>query len=178
MNNDKEASKKIIFAHMVNTIRAANFALNLGVNGLEMDIRFNPETNKPSEFRHSSFTLMDLCDCSLSTYKTKSICNYNTCISSENVILMLNFLATRDTLAVLYIDSKIYQNDKPKNMAEAGKNVIELLEEELFLHGYKGQVIVSAKNLKYAKYIMAAVKASMTTKNKEKYFFTYDADSK
>ncbi|TRZ58162.1 MAG: hypothetical protein D4S02_12615 [Rhodocyclaceae bacterium] len=57
----------VVFAHMVNTIEAVDWAMGLNVNGyrvngLELDLRFNKD-NMPSEFRHSTYDPFDACDC-------------------------------------------------------------------------------------------------------------------
>ncbi len=181
---------KVILAHMVNTIEAVDWAMKLGVNGLEMDLRFDPETNFPTEFRHSTFNTTDVCDCSVGQETRDNVCNYlnnpakntlshHTCISKEDAGKMLHHLAKTyaNKLAVIYIDSKVDKDDKPKNFTEAGKKVVDLLERELFANGYKGQVIISAGELQYSEYIKSAVEASKKTVNKEKYYFTYDGQS-
>lgn len=178
--------KKVVFAHMVNTIEAVDWAMRIGANGLEMDLRFNPETNIPTEFRHSTFNATDVCDCSIGYENRDTVCNYlnnhigsNKCTTSENAGKMLRHLAKNytDKLAVLYVDSKVDKEDKPKNLKEAGKRVIDLLENELFLNGYKGQVIISAGEVEYAEYIKSAIESSEKTNNKEKYYFAYDGQS-
>ena len=73
---EKEKTKIVIFAHMTNTIQAADWALKLGVNGLEMDLRFDPDTNIPTEFRHSTFSVVDVCDCSLGQERRDNVCKY------------------------------------------------------------------------------------------------------
>lgn len=169
---------KIVFAHATNTIKAVDWAMSLGVNGLEMDLRFNPDTNMPSEFRHSTEAITDICDCTIGFSSKNNVCYYLNppCTAKENATTMFRHLAINynNKLAVLYIDAKLDSEDKPKSFQQAGEKLVELIDTELFSKGFIGQVIISAGYTSSSEYIKSAVNASKKTKNGDKYYFTYD----
>jgi hypothetical protein len=183
---------KVVFAHMINTITAVDWAMGLGVNGLEMDLRFN-SNNMPSEFRHSTPDISDPCDCSAgAAYLAKSdnVCKHMGTSQSVHSVFpchartpaakMLEHLVQprfANRLAVVYIDSKIDKSDAPPNLSTAGKNVIQFLDANLFAKGYLGQVVISAGETKYSDYIKAAVAAAGSSLNRMRYFFAYDGQS-
>jgi glycerophosphoryl diester phosphodiesterase len=179
---DGATAPKVVFGHMLNTRQAVDWAMAQGVNGAEMDLRFDAK-GRPSVFRHSQ-TLTEPCDCALPSNLADphAVCNHMgklaACLAETPAGEMLSHLARTyaGQLAVLYVDSKVDDSDPP-DLAKAGKNVIKFLDAHLFAKGYAGDVIISAEKTAYSAYTKAAVAAAGVSPNKAKYFFTFDGQS-
>ncbi len=173
------SAPKVVFAHMVNTVKAVNWAMGIGVNGLEIDLRFN-SINMPSKFKHSS--LFEPCDCSAGDgyLSGDNVCKHMgffMCHASTPAADLLSHLAKvqfSNQLAVIYIDSKVDTSDAPPDISIAGTNVIAFLDTNLFAKGYKGQVIISTGDIKYIAYTKRAIEAANSSSNKSRYYFTFD----
>ncbi|KAI8892528.1 hypothetical protein BC833DRAFT_662313 [Globomyces pollinis-pini] len=174
------AAANTIFAHMVNHPDVVRWAIDQGANGIEMDLRF--DGSKPSEFRHSG-----ICDCSCicangDNCPETSVCNKlwkvtgshcNAKSTADEMTKALGSSDLHDKLAVIYIDSKIDENTP---LRESGENIVKLLNENVFEKGYKGQVIISGSEVKFADYLKGALSAAKASKFADQYFYTYDAE--
>ncbi|KAJ2987589.1 hypothetical protein HDV02_006045, partial [Globomyces sp. JEL0801] len=166
----------------VNHPDAVRWAIDQGVNGVEMDLRF--DGSKPSEFRHGG-----ACDCSClcpigSTCSDNSVCNKlwkitgshcNAKSTADEMTKALGSPDLHDKLAVIYIDSKIDDNTP---LRESGENIVKLLNENVFEKGYKGQVIISGSEVKYFDYLKGALSVAKASKFVDQYFYTYDAEGR
>lgn len=173
------ATSAVVFAHMVNTTNAVAWAMGKGVNGVEMDLRFDAGGN-PTEFRHGG-----VCDCScvvvwgsdMVCSALNASCNQCPCNAKENAAVLVSFLASfPGKLAVVYIDSKV--DGGQGNLTNAGTNVIKLIDVNLFAKGYTGQVVIGTPEAAQIEYTKAAVAAANASPNKAKYFFTIDGEGK
>ena len=152
--------------HMANTDSAAKWAVSQGANGLEMDLNFDSQ-GRPESFKHGG-----VCDCSCNT-TTENICDNglsNSCNASSNPSQHLRFIATLPGLALVYIDSKVDLTTHP----EAGREVVRLLERDLFGAGFQGVVIIGAPDTTSAPYLSAAVREAGSAAHASRYFFGFD----
>lgn len=174
---------KVVFAHMANTTHAVDWAMGLGANGVEMDLRFSRD-NTPTVLQHST-VVTHPCDCSAgadaSTWPD-NICRgmgtLTPCTASTDAVTMMIHLAGhKDRLSVVYIDSKVDGSEGPPDLAVTGNNVIAFLDANLFKRGYLGQVIISVASVKEVAYLQGAVAAANLSQNKTQYYFTIDGQS-
>ncbi|MBL8203893.1 MAG: hypothetical protein JNM09_06650 [Blastocatellia bacterium] len=154
-------------AHMTNTTAAVDWAIAEGANGVEVDIQFDA-TGRPTEFRHGGS-----CDCSCGgSGDNRNVCSsLKSCEAKEIPATLLNKIATTN-LALVYIDSKV---DGSTN-AEAGNQMIDLLNKELFAKGYRGMVLVGAPKSAAIKYLEAATKRAASSAYKDRLYFGIDMD--
>ncbi len=162
------AKKFYIIAHMTNTVAAVTWAVNEGANGVEMDLNYDAN-GTPIEFKHGG-----VCDCSCNIAGgVTHVCSplKNSCEAKENPATLLNKVATTN-LALLYIDSKVDKNTNP----EAGNQLIDLLDKQLFARGFKGMVLVGAPESAAIKYLEAASKKAASSLYKDRLYFGIDMD--
>jgi hypothetical protein len=92
-----------VVAHMTNSIRAVNWALTHGANAVEIDLRFDKNGN-PAFFFHGGE-----CDCRCAG--SGSVCSETEvampCNSFVLVHTMLDYLASKPSLALIFLDTKI-----------------------------------------------------------------------
>lgn len=136
--------------HMANTKAAVDYSLRVGANAVEMDMNFAPD-GTPTIFQHGL-----PCDCTctgvLSVLTAALVEQPSICRVSENpceggsplsVAEMFNYVASKPGLALVYFDSKITDIKDPNALTNAGQKVFDLIRNQLYNKGYKGQVIVS-----------------------------------
>lgn len=168
-------SAKVILAHMTNNIESAQWAIEQGANGVELDLRFDMNGN-PVEFRHGG-----LCDCTciiLNDYtRREHVCGpLGGCEGNETASTLLQYLAQnhQDTLAVIYIDSKVDNGEV--HLVNAGKNVVSLIDQFAFANGYRGQVVIAAPSTSQLDYLRAARDALKDSNYRDRYFFSIDGE--
>ncbi|GLC58316.1 hypothetical protein PLESTB_001345600 [Pleodorina starrii] len=157
-------------AHMVNTDKALNWAVDTqGANAVEMDLVF--EADRPTKFQHGG-----ICDCScyfaqqlffqifsqtLVPLDSSNVCSplSFSCAASSDATTQLNLVATKKTVALVYIDSKI---DKISGVAGnevimrlIGSRAWVLLRTALLEKGYNGKLLVGVPEAKYWPYLHA-----------------------
>jgi|GEM_PF-2793004 len=168
-------------AHMTNTLRSVQWAVQQGANGLEMDLRFNDD-GTPKEFRHGGF-----CDCSCATsHPSTDVCavlridSLNTCEGSADArAMMAEIVSVRSKIALVFIDSKVDESDPVSRQERAGKNVVGMLRNDLFARGYGGKVVVSVGKPDAYQYIDAAAKrASELPDVRDRIYFAFDQNGK
>ncbi len=162
-----EPQKFYNVAHMANTNDAARWAIGEGANGLEMDLNFNAN-GEPSVFKHGG-----VCDCSCKV-TGRHICSNglnNSCDASSGAAEHLNFIANLPGVALVYIDSKLDNNTYLPN---AGRQVVRLLQRELFDKGYKGIVVVGAPEVEHVLYLRLAVEEAAQGPYFQRMFFGLD----
>lgn len=168
-------------AHMTNTLRSVQWAVQQGANGLEMDLQFNDD-GTPKEFRHGGF-----CDCSCATsHPGTDVCailrvdSLNTCEGSADArAMMAEIVSVRSKIALVFIDSKVDESHPVSRQERAGKNVIDMLRNDLFARGYGGKVVVSVGKPDAYQYIDAAAKrASELPDVRDRIYFAFDQNGK
>lgn len=182
VNAYADVPKIAALVHMANNAAAIDWAAQNGANGVEVDINFNPD-GSVKEFKHGG-----ICDCSfkcpvVNTCNSTSICRVlwdatgSNCDASENpVTMMAAFARNANSLAVVYIDSKLSDlGTSPANLESAGENVIKLLDMT-FAAGFKGQALINCPQIKYSAYLASAVKAANNSPYKDHYYFTIDGE--
>jgi hypothetical protein len=152
-------------AHMANNTAAAQWAVEQGANGLEMDLQFDG-SGTPTVFQHGGS-----CDCSACSQPYTNVCSSVNCSTSTPAASHLNAVAGLG-LALVYIDSKV----SGSTPAVAGTNVINLLDQQLIGRGFEGIVIVSAPNTNSFPYIEAAAAAAAKSPNASSYYFGFDME--
>lgn len=181
----------VVLAHMVNSLQAVDWAVEQGANGVEMDLRFASDST-PLVFRHSQ-GLNAPCDCTASAWGDDHVCEHlgnppegiqkksamlkgqKLCFVEADANEMLTHLASKDSLAVVYIDSKVDGSDFP-NLGQAGIEVVKALDEYLFGNGYGGQVIIGAPKIGQTEYLRMAEQQGQKSPYKDRYFFTIDGE--
>ena len=90
--------------------------MSAGANGVEVDLVID-SSGQPTVFRHSP-SIWDPCDCSCGIFLSDAnVCENipdqtdspNSCMTYVNAANHLNSMATKPTIALVYIDSKIDQ---------------------------------------------------------------------
>lgn len=179
---DSQESKIAAIVHMANNAKAVDWAATHGANGVEMDLNFYPD-GRVNVFQHGG-----ICDCSfkcpiVDMCNATSICrilwnatgsNCNAHETPEN--MMAEIARHADSLAIVYIDSKLSDlGSASTSLESAGHNVIKLLDTA-FAAGFKGQVIISAPKMTDTLYLSSAIKAADQSPYKNNYFFTIDGE--
>jgi hypothetical protein len=180
-----------VFAHMVNHKSLVDWALGQGANGVEIDLTFSG--GNPTEFRHGA-----PCDCTCLDINplnpsggSKNVCAQNlrdntcrkylpipgdntcrTCLDGTGIDDMLEHLATKTNLAMVYIDSKTDDLTGDKN--KAGKVVGNKLIANLFAKGFKGAVIVGSPNTKGVAYLEGVNSVIAASSYKYRVYYTLD----
>lgn len=178
-------------AHMTNSITTIDWAVGQGANGIEADLRFDPNTQQPTVFQHSIGT--QACDCTCYAASPLPIPSSNVCShmdspvhggglvgckTSVSAASLLAHAAKKD-LALVVIDSKVDDGNFPQDSAKleaAGKAVVLSLVDNLFAKGYKGDVVIGAPYLAQYKYIESAAKAAQNNQYKDRFYFTIDGE--
>jgi glycerophosphoryl diester phosphodiesterase len=160
-----------IVAHMTNTLTAVDWAIEQGANAIELDLHFN-ENGYTEYFKHGGGLV---CDCFCSFLSKDHVCSVlDGCDASQNVTQMLNYLATKPKLALIIIDTKISGASPETVQSQSGKNIVKLLDTELFGKGYQGKVIISAAFTDALVYISEAAKQAKLTYFGYNIYFTFD----
>lgn len=161
------AAKLYNIAHMTNTVAAVDWAVQQGANGVEVDIQYDA-TGRPAEFKHGGS-----CDCSCGGYgDAKHVCSsLNSCDAKEAPATLLNKIAATN-LALVYIDSKVTQ----ATHADAGTQIVELLNSELFAKGFRGVALVGAPASESIGYLEAASKKAASSAYADRLYFGFDMD--
>ncbi|UJR29679.1 hypothetical protein I4U23_017227 [Adineta vaga] len=163
-----------IIAHMTNTKAAVDWALSQGANALETDIRFNNDGN-PTTVSHGS-----PCDC-ICALTNDHICKAldgDQCdgsAGSNDAVNHLQYIATLNTVALLYIDSKV-DPAWGSRLKKAGEAIIPFVDSNLMAKGFQGKVLISAAKIASYDYIQAAVLTATNSAYKDRYFFTFDEE--
>jgi hypothetical protein len=156
-------------AHMTNVTGAVDWALEQGANALEMDINFTSD-GTPEEFRHGGF-----CDCACGA-GASGVCSqfsHPVCEANTDAATMLNHVAGKAGVALVVIDSKVGSLEESALQA-GGRQIIELLDRELYGRGYRGDTIVGIGDREQFSYIAAAANAALGSANREHYYYSID----
>lgn len=164
-------------AHMTNSKTALKHAIDAGANAVELDMKFNYTTGKPTEFYHGA-----PCDCTCYKYIPFSssggnLCSLsrNPCSTRTNYREMFRYLLTFPSVALIYLDSKI--GDFPvKKQNLAALNIIKVIDKYLFEKGYKGKVLIGGGRDK--PYLKAVAKYANPSKYSSRIFVTLDWNDK
>ncbi len=161
-----------VFAHMVNHKSLVDWALGQGANGVEIDLTFSG--GNPTEFRHGA-----PCDCTCKLTSTKkNVCKQDlpdkkrTCLDGTGIDDMLEHLATKTNLAMVYIDSKTGSITGDKN--KAGENVGNKLITNLFRKGFKGAVTVGSPDTDGTPYLKGVNSVIAGSEYKNRVYYTMD----
>lgn len=169
----KTLHKVTIVAHVVSTPTSTRWALAQGANGIELHLKFNG--TYPSVFHHGVF-----CDCScfirLFTSK-ENICRAldEGCSGLTSATDMINFLGSKEivssNLALIYIDAKL--DTSMEDYAEAGANLVNLLNTKVMARGFRGQILLGCPNFKFFEFLQGAFgEASNNINYVDRYFYT------
>lgn len=165
-----------VIAHMTNTPNAIRWALEQGANGIEMDLKF--DGTRPARFHHGVH-----CDCScllqflsIQDHGCRSI--GDGCSGSTSVTDMIDFLGSSEIvssrLALIYIDAKLEKS--MRNYAEAGRNVVQLINENVFSRGYRGQILLGCSTVSQTDYLRGAIEKVSNSNYADRYFYTIDSE--
>ncbi|MBI3073476.1 MAG: hypothetical protein HYY84_15300 [Deltaproteobacteria bacterium] len=159
-----------VIAHMTNTLHTVRWAMAEGANALEMDLRFT-SSGTPDSFRHGF-----PCDCSCPVLqRSVHVCGpLSGCNDSARVNDMFHLLATQPRLALVILDTKITAADSVAMQEEAGRQIVQKIDSDLFGRGYGGKVIISAAHTDVMAYVQSAVTTANASSNKARIFFAYD----
>lgn len=154
-----------------------DWALSMGANGLEMDMRFD-SGGTPSEFKHGG-----VCDCICWTGTlgdhSGHVCSQlvMACSAESPVADHLRHIASKSSqVAAIIIDSKVDDLSEAAQKA-AGTAVVQLLTDALFSKGYKGFAVVSAPKWAYSAYLLAAVEQAKNSPYIRQIYFGVDQDN-
>jgi glycerophosphoryl diester phosphodiesterase len=165
-----------IFAHMVNTREAIDWAVSQGANAIESDLPFD-ENGNITIIEHGD---EDVCDCWCAVL-SDHICIevlHRKCAgfgANDVAAAHMQYVATYNSITLYYIDSKV-KTEWGDRLDKAGAAVVSFLDNNLFDYGYKRKVIISAAKIDRYNYIQAAVIAANNSVNKDRYFFTFDEE--
>ena len=166
---------KYLIAHMTNSVKTVNWAMGEGANALEADLSFST-SGMPNRFYHGA-----PCDCTMSGVFRKSnhVCKQMSCNTSASSKTVLRTMAKhKKRLALVIIDSKVEAKWGKARLKTAGRQVVALVDRELFARGYRGMVIIGAPYINTYAYLNAAARRAKQSKYKGRYFFTIDGESK
>ena len=177
----------IAIGHMANHPSAVQWYADQGMNGVEVDLQFDPVTGSLSRFQHSTSSL-EMCDCSCVCALGNTCFSHHVCrqlwdatgshctAQSDPATLVAAVVNRTADLRLLYLDSKV--QGLPRDvLAAAGRAVVAFMDAAAFGAGYTGQVLVSAPALDRSPYIEGAVAAAAASPNAARYFFTYDEEN-
>jgi len=175
-------------AHMTNNVFAIDWGIKEGANGIEVDLQFKAD-GTPYAFFHSS-----VCDCTCmcdaggcAGLYPNSVCvqleksSTKPCNANTEKSKLLNYIVyKRRSLALLMIDSKLTDDGKKMSDAtqrKAAENVANMLEKDVFLKGFMGEVVVGAPGFHSYPYIdhLARV-VSQKPSIKDRVHFTIDME--
>ncbi|CAF3362217.1 unnamed protein product [Rotaria sp. Silwood2] len=159
---------------MANSGPALDWAISQGANAIENDLHFDKNGN-PTKFEHGG-----ICDC-FCAISDDHICNTveSDCAgskASENVTTHLQHIARLQSVALIFIDSKVDAR-MGKTLAKAGSAVIHFLDKHLFANDYQGKIIISSAKIDTSDYLRLAAAAANSSSYKERYFFTFDQEN-
>jgi len=175
-------------AHMLSTKKLIDWGISQGANAVEADLHF--VNGVPAKFSHGP----GLCECTFTgiakataniplikditkrLYPPVCQASSDPCGVSENATDWFNHLATKSNVALLIIDTKT-GSIKDNEMATAGKNVIKMINQELFNRGFKGTVIVGVPEFNGLPYLRAAAQEASSSAYKDRTFFAVDQES-
>lgn len=165
-----------VIAHMTNTPNAIRWALEQGANGIEMDLKF--DGTRPVQFHHGAH-----CDCtcllqflSIQDHGCRSL--GEGCSGSTSVAEMTDFLGsteiTSSHLALIYIDAKLEKSIR--NYAQAGANVVRMINENVISRGYRGQILLGCSTISRVDYLRGAIQEAQHSEYVDRYFYTIDSE--
>jgi hypothetical protein len=169
-------------AHMINYIPLFDWAIANGANAFEADLRFDNNL-EPVEFSHGIG-----CEC---TFYNPEVCAElrrttskrfgGRCFLQSNAITYFQTLATKPSIALFIIDSKISatvgKNKTNADRYQAGINVVKYLNRYLFANGYRGKVIIGVNKLEYKDYIAGAIAEAQNSAYKKRIYFSIDEET-
>jgi hypothetical protein len=102
----------------------------------------------------------------------------DTCRVRETVASYLHTLATKSTIALFIVDSKVarVQNINDTTRRIAGANVVSALNADLFDRGYRGKVIIGVSKSADVQYLASAIEAAKTSPYASRIYFSFDED--
>jgi hypothetical protein len=172
-------------AHSTNSIGSVDWAVSKGANGIEMDLRFDTRTLQPTVFQYSIGC--QPCDCTCYLFiptPAESVCKRDggnvSSKTSQSSDSLLAHAATKE-LALVVIDSKTDETSIPQDdekFGDAGKAVVELLLDNLFAHGFEGDVVVGVPYLAQYAFLESAASAAMESIFQDRFYFTIDGEGK
>lgn len=168
-----------VIAHMANSTRAIDWALEQGANGIEVDLNFD-DRGMPEIFQHGG-----ICDCQCA-HGNASICSSLSwdgrggriapCRASASPRTLLEHAAKKQALALIVIDSKLPNRMSHAAQRAAGREVIALIRDRLFAAGYGGYVIVSVAKMTFEEYLRSAAASATGMSFDKRVFFTFDQE--
>eukprot|EP00111_Clytia_hemisphaerica_P019542 TCONS_00057613-protein len=163
-------------AHMCNNIDTLDWAVREGANAIEADLQFDDQGN-PKRFYHGA-----PCDCNcmcnfhLTCYwfRPHTVCyplstNVKNCDAEADVTLWMRRAATKysSKIALIWLDSKVKgKGYSEETLRDAARNLINVLEDNLFSLGYKGVVLIGAEGHEIASYFNEVSKTTSTFKDR------------
>jgi hypothetical protein len=146
-----------VIAHMTNTPNAIRWALEQGANGIKTDLKF--DGTRPVQFHHGAH-----CDCfcllqflSIQDHGCRSL--GKGCSGSTSVAEMTHVLGspeiTSSHLALIYIDVKLEKSIR--NYAQAGANVVRMINENVISRGYRSQILLGCSTISRVDYLRGAL---------------------
>ena len=131
-----------VIAHMANNADSIDWAVARGANAIEADIQFDHQTGALTEFRHGG-----VCDCACNLPLSGNVCSplRMSCEASEAAAAHLRKLASKKSLALVILDSKVPADGNAFHAEAAGRAVIAAIDAHLYGRGakFRGKVIVS-----------------------------------
>jgi hypothetical protein len=142
---------------MTNTPNAIRWALEQGANGIKTDLKF--DGTRPVQFHHGAH-----CDCfcllqflSIQDHGCRSL--GKGCSGSTSVAEMTHVLGspeiTSSHLALIYIDVKLEKSIR--NYAQAGANVVRMINENVISRGYRSQILLGCSTISRVDYLRGAL---------------------
>jgi hypothetical protein len=179
-------------AHAINHSQYIDWAIASGANALEADLNFS-DAGAVEEFQHRVMCESMVADSELrkamvqnrsyvanpATKKVRTITTgWDFCNVQEVASSFLQTLARKPSIALFIVDSKVGRSVAKNNAARAaaGRNVIDVLNRELFAYGYRGKVIVGVAESEDQAYIQAAAEAARWSPYKSRIYFSFDHD--
>ena len=156
-------------SHLVNNEQNLDHSLEVGANGLEMDLNFN-KSGHPENLYHSD-GVVAFCDCTCAKH-TES-CQFDPCGKKRPVEVVMKYFMSHKKMgqvAIFYVDSKL--DGVPNDMIkQAGENAVTFFEEAVLKRGYKGIIFISGNN---DEYLRSSVAQATQSKFKSQIFIGYD----
>ena len=170
---------------MANRLSAVDWAVGRGANGIEIDMDFNSTTGDLRRIHHGP-----PCDCTckclvppfskLCGLDTNQVCaplyydvKGDPCEAESPVRVMFNHIASKTEIALVYLDSKIKDMDKT-TMESAGKNVVKVVNQDLYGANYGGQVIIGILRFSALPYLEAVINEARSSSFKARIYFTIE----
>ena len=168
---------------MTNTPHAVDWAIGQGANAVELDLEFTENRGSVSldRFHHGP-----PCDCTCLCLVTRacrdsaSVCNalkhdsFRPCDAGSSAQTLLNHVAGKSEIALVYIDSKVPTDWESSDQFVAGRKVVDALADWLFGNDYQGYVIIGAFREERLPYLKGAVQRASTSPFQDKMYFTYE----